>query len=98
MTTPKSTLKRLARLDPVAMAERIFKAEQRAEKLSEALKRIWEYPNAQSHHEDECELHALDAEDTEAICTCGYWSASFPLLKIEAKSALAADIAGKEVT
>lgn len=59
-----------------------------AARYREALLAIRDYPNSEDdHHPDECELRVSpDLED--AVCTCGYWSASFPMLKIFAMKAL----------
>jgi hypothetical protein len=56
-----------------------------------SLERIRDYPNAAYNHTPGCELHKVDPEDLDdELCDCGYWSASFPMLKIEALMTLKA--------
>jgi hypothetical protein len=59
-------------------------------RLREALTRILEHPNSMEHHHpDECELRKVDPEEQDdETCTCGYWAASYPELKLIARSAL----------
>lgn len=69
--------------------DKIRQLERRVGELETALRQIWEYPNAEHHHvAEECELRAAVPEDEEPICTCGYWSMSFPEFKLIARDAL----------
>jgi hypothetical protein len=56
------------------------------ERMKKALEEIWNYPNDGKHHPQECEL--WKDLDGDGDCTCGYWSVSFPQLKLMAREAL----------
>lgn len=70
----------------LVIAEKINEGlEAENKRLREALGSIWSFENYPKNHDKECELYSnID----ERICTCGYWSMSFPQMKLMAWDAL----------
>jgi len=74
----------------IADERRAEAAESKLAVAVDGLERIWNYENSEANHMADCHLHGVKEDpEGEYECDCGYWSTSFPQLKLEARAALA---------